>query len=109
MDDTSVHPVIFRFLAVSAQSVTSTSIKRSSTVGQPSPALSSTPNSVKFEKKNKKNKPNKKEKPEKNGPKMTTNLNEPSLKDLSHPSFNDQLKAYNTATFKLVKTGKQIL
>lgn len=37
---------------------------------------------------------------------MGTNVNEPSLKDLSHPSLNEQLKAYNTATFKLVKTGK---
>lgn len=96
----------FRFSAISAQSVTSsTSTKRASTVGQSSAAANSV---VKFDKKSKKSKinnPKGKEKADKNS-KMTTNVNEPSLKDLSHPSFNDQLKAYNTATFKLVKTGK---
>lgn len=31
-----------------------------------------------------------------------------SLKDLSHPSLNDHLKNHNAATFKLVRTGKNI-
>lgn len=36
-------------------------------------------------------------------------VNECSLKDVSHPTCIDQLKTYNTATFKLVKTGKAYL
>lgn len=106
-----LHPS--RLFAVSAQarSSSSTSVKRLSTLlGQPSPTPSAANEcaaKAANKKEGKQNKSNKKEKPEKSNLKMATGVNEPSLKDLSHPSCNDQLKAYNTATFKLVKTGKQ--
>ncbi|KAG8272221.1 hypothetical protein J6590_046101 [Homalodisca vitripennis] len=38
--------------------------------------------------------------------KMATATGEGSLRELSHPSLNDQLKNHNAVTFKLVRTGK---
>lgn len=101
---------------MSAQTYSSpTPVKRLPAPGQPSSVSKSTaaspfPAKARPKKKDSKvarGKSNKKEQQERRGnPKMGTNVNEPSLKDLSHPSLNEQLKAYNTATFKLVKTGK---
>lgn len=96
---------------MSTQTVSSAaSVNRLSTLGQTSSTLSGSNNlAVKTIKRktSKRSKSNKKEKEEKNNSKMGSSVNEPSLKDLSHPSFKDQLITYNTATFKLVKTGKK--
>lgn len=113
---------LFLIFSVSAQTYSSpTPVKRLQTPGQPSlnasvsksnaaaapsPPPPLKPRSKKKDCKTTNSKSNKKEKQERSNPKMGTNVNEPSLKDLSHPSLNEQLKAYNTATFKLVKTGK---
>ncbi|CAH0388919.1 unnamed protein product [Bemisia tabaci] len=43
---------------------------------------------------------------EEDSAKMATGSGEGSLRDLSHPSLNEPLRAHNAATFKLVRTGE---
>ncbi|XP_066994991.2 uncharacterized protein [Anabrus simplex] len=58
------------------------------------------------EKKGGKKKRNKKEKePEQSDGKMATG-GEVTLRDVTHPQLNESLKAHNSVTFKLVRTGE---
>lgn len=78
-----------------------------------SPPSPSRPPSVNVTSKSKKDKePNqkkkkggKKEQDERNS-KMATGTGEGALRELSHPSINEQLKNHNAVTFKLVRTGR---
>lgn len=80
-----------------------------------SPPSPSRPPSVKVTSKSKKDKePNqkkkkggKKEQDERNS-KMATGTGEGALRELSHPSINEQLKNHNAVTFKLVRTGRNM-
>jgi len=86
------------------------SVKKLSAPSQPLAAPSTRTQLITSKAANKKegkqSKPNKKDKAEKNVKMAATGVNDCSLKDVSHPSCSEQLRAYNTATFKLVKTGK---
>ncbi|KAK7605119.1 hypothetical protein V9T40_006977 [Parthenolecanium corni] len=99
-------PTPVKRLQTPGQPSLNASVSKSNAAAAPSPPPPLKPRSKKKDCKTTNSKSNKKEKQERSNPKMGTNVNEPSLKDLSHPSLNEQLKAYNTATFKLVKTGK---
>lgn len=39
-------------------------------------------------------------------PDQTMAAGESTLKDLTHPSYNESLKAHNAVAFKLVRTGE---